>query len=113
MTTSIINSLRRSGFTVSRRKISYNTLTGNIIEEDRITAANASGLVKITISRKTKETQYKLSILMLDKEARESAAEELARLGGIIDYEPGDRLLAVFKRVDESLLEEIINEVLG
>ncbi len=113
MLDNIVNSLRKSGFIISQHKASYATLGGEILEEDRLTATSTSGLVRITISHKSDEQWYRVSILMLGAKATESTASALSRLGGSVDYEPGDRLLAVFKKAGPGDVEEIVNEVLG
>lgn len=98
--------LEGKGFNVAVKKVKYKSITGGILEEERLIAFKEG--TRLSISRIAGD--WKLSLLA-EGEWSEEDAEDLEMLGGLVEVED-DRIIAVFPRIPSDKVEYLIREIL-
>ncbi|MCE4612708.1 MAG: hypothetical protein F7C07_02605 [Desulfurococcales archaeon] len=104
--------LKKSGMLVRVLRISYATLGGSVVREERLLALSPDYRVKILVKRLQRRRLFTLIIRVEGRKGLGEIRSLLESKGGLVDVSEG-RLLAVFKRASGSLLEEILDELLG
>ncbi|MCE4601488.1 MAG: hypothetical protein F7C38_08060 [Desulfurococcales archaeon] len=103
--------LKGKGFQVSAKKVVHATLTGEMLEENRLTAYSSEGGIKVTYSEFS-DGRKRLSIVIHGPKATRDREEKAILLGGRVDLNERERLYAVFDVRSKSHAEEIIDEIL-
>jgi len=104
--------LEGAGMSVSESRARYKTLTGGSVGEVRVTGYSRDGLLKVSVSLREGEDGLRVSVLARGEASRESLAEHLEALGANIDYNEGERLYGVLKRVDPGDVEDVLRSIL-
>ena len=108
----LVAKLERSGLTVRAVRTSYASLGGGVVREERVLALSRDYRVKILVKRLQRRRLFTLIIRLEGGGGLGEARSLLESKGGVVDVSEG-RLLAVFKRASEGLLEEVLDALLG
>ena len=104
--------LEEAGMTVREGEARYRTLTGEAVRESRVTGYSRDGLLKISLSQREGEGYVRISVTARGVASRASLAESLEARGASVDFEEGERVHAVLKRVPPSDVDQVLRDIL-
>ncbi len=104
--------LEEAGMAVSEKEVRYRTLTGEAVGESRVTGYSRDGLLKISLSQREGEDYVRVSVTARGAASRASLAESLEAQGASVDFEEGERMHAVLKRVPPSDVDRVLRDIL-
>ena len=100
-----------AGFYVFEKKVTYASLSGEVVEEKRLIGYSPRGDVKLSYSEN--RDGGRLSFTLSGDSASKSLAERMERLGGMVDLDEGKRLYAVFTGISRKRAGELIERLFG
>ena len=98
--------LEGRGFSVVVKRVQYKSITGGLLEEERLVAVKEGA--RLSISKIGRD--WRLALLA-EGEWSEEDAEGLEMLGGLVEVE-GDRIIAVFRGIPADRVERLVAEIL-
>ena len=103
--------LQNRGFNVEAREAKYRSIYGGTVTRGRIVATSRDGLVKVSIEEE--RSGIRVTVHMFQSKANEANARAMENAGASVDLDEGERMIAVFKNLDQAAARRIIDEVSG